>query len=203
MADRKRPGFVESWLSDLQDDVRRYGKRKLIPWRILACLTIGTGISFLVPDDHFWGKPEVSVVFFTAILTLNGLLLALSWGSFAKIYEIASAPKLASFLRRHALLDGYVFHVDFIHMTQVTALCLSGFGLVFCVVGHLPHMVEAYAPLATLRVAILAISLAASGYALINAIGAVRLMQDLVWYSAQLSPDRGEPEITVHEGGRG
>jgi hypothetical protein len=202
MPESKRPGFIEAWLSDLQDDIRRYGKRKLVPWKLLACLISGCLAAAVVPADDFWGKPEVSVVFFTAVLTLNGLLLALSWGSFAKIYEIASEPRLARLLRRHGLLDSYVFHVDFIHFVQVAALSLSGLGLVFCVVGHLPHFIEAHVPLSLVRRLILTASLGSSVYALLNAAGAVRLLQDLVWYSAQLPPEHEEVGVTVHEGGR-
>jgi hypothetical protein len=109
MAPLKRPSFTEAWLDDLRDDLHRYGKRALIPWVALACVGAGVAVSLLVPKEHFWDKPEVSVVFFTAAVTINGLLLALSWGSFAKIYELASEPKMANFLRRHHLLKSYIF----------------------------------------------------------------------------------------------
>jgi hypothetical protein len=102
----------------------------------------------------------------------------------------------------NGLLNSYIFHVDFIHLTQLAALCLSGFGLIFSVVEHWPALVEAYVPLLTVRTVVLAGSIATSIYALKNAVGAVRLMQDLVWYSAHLPLDHSDREITVHEGGR-
>lgn len=137
----KRPTFLELWLDDLRGDLARYGARKLVPWRFFACCAVGVIVALLVPTDHFWEKPEISVVFFTAAVTINGLLLALSWGSFAKIYELASAPEMASFLRRHGLLNSYIFHVDFIHTAQVCALSWSAIALVLCVIEHLPHAV--------------------------------------------------------------
>ena len=84
MDPRKRPSFLEAWLDDLQDDLRRYGPKKLVPWLLLVCVAIGALVTLLVPADPFWNKPEISSVFFTATVTINGLLLALSWGSFAK-----------------------------------------------------------------------------------------------------------------------
>jgi hypothetical protein len=199
MADSNaRPSFTEAWLADIQEDVKRYGKRKLVPWTALACIVIGAGVAMLVAPDHFWNHPEVSVVFFTATVTVNGLLLALSWGCFAKIYEIASEPRLASFLRRHDLLNSYIFHVDFIHYVQVAAVTWSAIALVLSVV-HLPDFAAEYVSLLTLQRIALAGCVAVSIYALIYALGAVRIMQDLVWNSAHMP---SEPDIKVHEGGR-
>jgi hypothetical protein len=198
----QRPTFVEAWLADIQEDVRRYGKRKLLPIALIICAVIGAMVAILVPADHFWNKPEVSVVFFTATLTMNGLLLALSWSSFAKIYEIASEPKLAASLRRNNLLNGYIFQVDYIHFTQITALICSGAALVFSVLGHLPHIVEENVSLLTIQKVGLGLVVMSSIYGLKYALGAVRLMQDLVWYVAQMPPDRADRDMTVHEGGR-
>jgi hypothetical protein len=204
MADNSKqpPSFLEAWLDDLRDDLRRYGNHKLVPWTMLACCAVGAAVSLLVPKDHFWAKPEVSVVFFTAAVTINGLLLALSWGSFAKIYELASAPTMASFLRRHNLLNGYIFQVDFIHLAQVCAVCWSGAALILSVVGHLPHEIERYLPLLVIQKVSLAGCIASSIYALVYALGAVRMMQDLMWHSAHNLPNNLEAGLQVHEGGR-
>jgi hypothetical protein len=198
----QRPSFIEAWLADLQDDVRRYGKRKLVPWAAIVSCTIGAGVALLVPAEHFWAKPEVSVVFFTAAVTINGLLLALSWGSFAKIYELASEPSMAAFLRRHNLLNTYIFHVDFIHYAQVAALSCSGVALILCVVGHLPDTISDYVSLLVLQKISMAMAVASSIYALKYALGAVRLMQDLVWNSAHMPNANPERDMQVHEGGR-
>ena len=196
----KRLSFLEAWLDDLQDDLHHYGKHKLVPWAALVCVCIGAVVSIIVPIDHFWGKPEISIVFFTAAVTINGLLLALSWGSFAKIYEIASEPKLAAWLRRHNLLNRYIFHVNFIHYAQVVALSWSGVALVLCVVEHIPHSIESVVSLLTLQRISLAGSVASTIYALKYALGAVTIMQDLVWYSAHFEPDR--PDMRLHDGGK-
>ena len=202
MDPRKRPSFLEAWLEDLQDDLRRYGTIKLVPWLALVCIAIGTGVTLLVPQQHFWDKPEISSVFFTATVTINGLLLALSWGSFAKIYELASEPKLAAFLRKHDHLRRYIFHVDFIHIAQVFALAWSGLALVLSVIDHLPDAVTGIISLLTLQKISLAGVVASTIYALRYAIGAVRIMQDLVWDSTYFLGEGSERDITVHEGGR-
>jgi hypothetical protein len=199
----QRPSFLEAWLDDLRDDLRRYGARKLVPWTLLACCAIGSAVAALVPNENFWAKPEISVVFFTAAITINGLLLALSWGSFAKIYEMAAAPAMASFLRRHNLLNSYIFHVDFIHMAQVCAVSWSGVALTLCVIDHLPQAVARHVSLILIQKISLAGCVASSIYAFVFALGAVRIMQDLVWYSAHNLPGGSERDMQVHEGGKG
>jgi hypothetical protein len=199
---QRRPSFIDSWLTDIRDDVRRYGKWKLVPWVALICIAIGASVTALVAKDHFWEKPEISVVFFTAAVTINGLLLALSWGSFAKIYDIAVEPKLASFLRRHDLLKDYIFQVDYIHITQILALSCSGIALVLSVIDRLPHYVSDIIPLVTLQKVSLAACIASTIYALKYAVGAVRIMQDLVWNSAYFVSDGPERDIKVHDGGK-
>lgn len=129
----------------------RYGAGKLVPWAAIVSILIGLCTNYLISSNKFWGKPEISSVFFTAILTINGLFLALSWGSFAKIYEIASEPKLAQYLRKHELLHSYTFHVDYIHYTQVLALSFSGIAMILCVVKDLPLLISNWVPLVTLQ----------------------------------------------------
>lgn len=200
MPDGARPSFIDAWLTDLLDDIRRYGLRKLVPWAVISSAALGALVTWCVPRE-FWAKPEISVVFFTAAVTVNGLLLALSWGSFAKIYEIAAEPRMAGFLRRHGLLNTYIFHVDFIHGTQVLALCCSGAALILCVITNLPPTIAEFVPIGLLQQISLGACVASSTYALKYALGAVRIMQDLVWNSAYLL-DHPEPEIAIHEGGR-
>jgi hypothetical protein len=105
----ERPDFIDSWLADLREDKKRYGLRKLVPTVAICSVAIGTCVAYYLPVNKFWNDWQVSTTFLAAILTINGLLLALSWASFAKIYEIASEPKFALFLRKGDLLTGYFF----------------------------------------------------------------------------------------------
>lgn len=201
MAPLKRPSFIDSWLTDLQEDYRRYGKRKLVPWMLLLCLTMGGVVAYLLPSEQFWSRPDLSGVMLSAILTVNGLFLALSWSSFAKIYEIAAAPKLASFLRRHGLLRDYIFLVNYIHATQIAALIFSATTLIFCF-ATLPTNIEAFVPVILLRRLLSVPAFGFTIYALIYALGAVRMMQDLVWNSSYFASDSNDPSLQVHDGGR-
>lgn len=197
-----RPGFFVSFLDDLRDDVRLYGPKKLIPTLGITCALIGVLAAIAAPEDRFWSKAEIAVAFFAAQVTINGLLLGLSWGSFAKIYEIASRPDMAAFLRKHNLLNTYIFHVDFIHFAQVVALCLSGLALFVSVLDRLPPVLSNYVGLLTVQKLVMALSIAASLYALRYALGAVRIMQDLVWHSARLATGGSQQDLVVRDGGK-
>ena len=120
----------------------------------------------------------------------------------SKIYELASEPKLAAFLRKHNLLRSYIFHVDFIHLVQVIALAWSGFALVLSVIDHLPAAVSTHVSLLTLQEISLAGVIASTIYALRYAIGAVRIIQDMIWYSTYFLGENPDRDMTVHEGGR-
>jgi hypothetical protein len=84
----------------------------------------------------------------------------------------------------------------------VFALSWSSIALVLCVIDHLPRVISDVAPLLTLQKIALAGAIAHSIYALRYAVGAVRIMQDLVWNSAYFLGEGSERDITVHEGGR-
>lgn len=192
-----RKGFFEAWIDDTKEDIERYGQRTLVPTVGICALIAGLAISFLLPKDDFYRKPEISLFFITALVTINGFLLALSWSSFGKIYEIASRSKFSAFLRRHNLLNSYMFHVDFIHMSQIGALGFSFASLVTLSMKHIP--------LGLVQIT-LAAAISTSIYALKNALGAVKIMQDLVWYSALFDEageaiQNGSPDIVmIHSG---
>jgi hypothetical protein len=173
----KRPSFVEAWLSDLQDDYRRYGLRGLFPKWAVCFLLLGAIAGYFVPRD-FGNSREVPIALFAGTLTLNGLMLAVSWGAFAKIFEAVAAPSFVSYLRSKGLLSRYFFIVDYIHYTQVLAVATSGLALLATCYGkgvemHFVNQLSVGAVLAT------------TGYAIRYGIGAVRTMQDVVWYRMQ------------------
>lgn len=190
-----RPSFVDALLTDLRDDYRRYGWRKLVPVWIIVSLAIGSFVAWQAGPKKLWGDDILpALALLGAITTLNGLFLALSWGSFAKIYEIASKPKFAAYLRKNRLLDTYFYLVDYIHAAQIIAVGMAAVGLAIAVVPTVPVIAKQV---------VLALVIATSIYALRYALGAVRLMQDLVWYSSIFENEGETPSVTVHQGGKG
>jgi hypothetical protein len=189
-----RPRFIDAWLTDLRDDYRKYGIKKLIPVWIIATATVGGLISWKLGAEQLWSKHDVAVAVLSAVATINGLFLALSWGSFAKIYEIASEPKFAAYLRKHGLLETYFFYVDYIHLAQVLALASAGATLIASLFAEFPLWGKQ---------ALFGLTIATSIYAFRYALGAVHIMQDLVWYSSVFENQSDTPPpMTVHKGGR-
>lgn len=177
MASDRRPSFLELWLDDLKDDIKRDGARKLVPWWLLAFSCIAAGVAGTLPDRFWQDGPDFAsarLALYAALLTLNGLLLALSWNSFSKIYESASAPGFSQYLRDKGMLNTYFFFVDFIHLTQIAALVVSGAGLILGL-----YAAGEWTPIWLHRM-VFAATLATCLYALRYAVGSVTLMQDLV-----------------------
>ena len=189
----KRPDLVEGWLDNIKGTWQKHGVVGLVPWWVLLFLIVGGGASLLTPL-HFYETPDLSIPFYVGILTVDGLFLAFSWSSFIKIYEAAAAPKFANYLRRNGLLTRYFFHVDYIHITQVGAVIVAAASLVLTIINGVPgwgHRICFALTIATLL------------YALRYALGAVRIMQDIVWYRAIFDSSLNETKIVnLHDGGR-
>lgn len=172
----RRPRFLSLLLGEIREDVDRDGVRALIPWWMISFAALGAVAAWRTPADFFadWSW-SVSVTFYGALLTFNGLLLALSWQAFSRIQSSICSPGFSSFLRQKNLLSGYLFFIDYIHLAQVFAVVASALGLAAILITDLPILVQ--------RV-LFGAALGTSAYAVKQAFGAVRLMHDLVWYHA-------------------
>jgi hypothetical protein len=83
-----------------------------------------------MPKEFWPQRRDNATVVYAAILTMNGIILALSWGAFAKIYETISAPNFSTFLKEHGALDKFLFFVAYVHLAQLLALIASAGGLI-------------------------------------------------------------------------
>ena len=127
----ERPKFLPSFFSALAE---RAEKKTL--WRLIAALLITAGIGLavaLLMPDKFWIRRggSIAATVFSVVLTLNGIIMALSWNAFSRIYESISAPAFGAFLRRHNLLNKYVVTVSYIHRWQLLAITVTAFALFF------------------------------------------------------------------------
>jgi len=174
MAEIKRPEFFECWLDDIKEDYRNGGLKSVLPWWFTAYLAAGVLVSFFVPIE-FWAVEnwEVSVAVYGAILTLNGLILALGWSAFSRIYECACAPGFSVYLRDRGLLSHYIFYVGWVHLWQLIAIIVSAAGLLIVLVDLVPLFWEQI---------FFGLMIGITGYAVHQASGAVTAMQDIVWY---------------------
>jgi hypothetical protein len=184
-----RASFVSRFLEDLKEDVDRYGHHKLIPFWLIGAAGVAAVIVWILPAS-FWTDDLDSdrIALVAGILTFNGLVLAISWSSFSKIYEIASAQGFSTWLTQKGLLNGIHFLVDFIHTAQVLAVLASFAMLLFS---------PATQDYPRISQALFGIMICFSIYALAYGSGAVRLMQDLVYYRHQFENQRTSPVTVV------
>ena len=191
----KRPDLFEGWLDNIKSAWNKYGVVSILPWWIIIFALIGVLATWRVSKE-FFNRADLSVPFYVGILTVDGLFLAFSWSSFIKIYEAAGAPEFSSYLRRNGLLTKYFFHVDYIHVTQIIAVFCSAASLITAVTRGVPRWGEHVA---------FAASISTLLYALRYALGAVRIMQDIVWYRAIFDGAMNEHRggvVRLQDGGR-
>lgn len=173
MENHGRPKFLPSFFDVLSKRARKESFVSLLPWWMVGAAGLGAAGAYFVRDEFWgWDKVDISTAVYAAVLTLNGLVLALSWNAFSKIYDYISSAKFAAFLRKHDLLHGYIVYVGFVHFFQVMAVVVSSIGLMTLLMDLHSLVVE--------RI-ILATIIAVSVYALKMAIGAVHVMHDLIW----------------------
>ena len=100
MADtNKKINFVEFLIESIRDDYRYYGVKGIIPWSIFFSVLAG-GLSGYFSEASLWESKRIGdIQLLAAILTVNSILIALSWSSFSKIYEMASSPGFAKYLK--------------------------------------------------------------------------------------------------------
>jgi hypothetical protein len=171
-----RPSFIESLLESFQDDYKHLGARSLIPVWVLISVGAGAGSAYFVPHSFWIESLEVPVGVFGALLTLNGLILALSWSAFSKIYETVAAEGFVQYLHQKNMLHKYFFMIDFIHLTQILSVLASASGLFISLLPVVPLEYKFW---------IFGAAVASSVYSFRYASGSVSMMQDLVWLRLQ------------------
>jgi hypothetical protein len=168
----ERPQFLPSFFSAMAERAESKTIWRMFVVPVIAA-AVSAGSAYYVPAV-FWsdGKWDVAATVYTGILTLNGLILALSWSAFSRIYESISAPKFCSFLRRNGLLNKYIVTISFIHGLQLLAVIASGVGLVILLIS-IPYLIVD-------RI-LFGMMMFSSVYAIQQAASAVAIMNDLLW----------------------
>ena len=176
-----RPSFLKSLLDSWQLTLSHGSGRDLIPYWIFAATVFGWGTAYYLPTP-FWdgSKLDISVSVVSGILTFNGIVLALCWSAFSKIYEIVGAGAFCAHLRKHNLLNHYLMFVGYCHASQVIAIIFTTVAL-FAL--WLP--IELWA-----LKAILGASVATSAYAVRQGVATSSAMQDLIWRKSEFDENQ-------------
>ncbi|MCJ2089539.1 hypothetical protein MKK88_26640 [Methylobacterium sp. E-005] len=145
---------------------------RLIPWWIGLFLLAALFIQRIV-SVKFYSDASVGIPIYAGILTLNGLLLTLAWNAFAKIFENICAPKFSTYFRETGVFKIYLYQISYVQAAQIIAVVLSGAALIALAAANPP---------AGLNEWLFIVVLASTGYALKEAVGAVTILHDLIWY---------------------
>ncbi len=161
--------FVAYWLQDVIIGFQKRGFLSFIPFRLLVCSAIGLAVARYIPSSNL-AKPEIMIVAYAALLTLNAILLAVCWAAFAKIYETMGEERFGGWLRRNGLAGYYGWYVNFINVVQMLAVGATATALILSLMEGFVEIV----PRSALGMSV-GLSVLASSWAM----GCVRLMQDL------------------------
>lgn len=187
----KRPGFLKSLFDSWQLTLDHGRRFDLIPYWIALSVILSAWLVSELPKS-FWDGSQLSITVsaMSGLLTFNGIILALCWSAFGKIYEIIGAGGFCAHLRKHNLLNAYLHFVGWCQICQIIAICSSAFAL-FAL--WLPLKVWA------MQIAV-GSSIAASAYALRQGVATSTAMQDLIWRKSEFDEKIEASRLTAVAG---
>ena len=172
----QRPKFLPSYLGALKDSAERRDWRAIIPLWLIGSMLAGLIVAYFMPHK-FWSEENlrISVAVYAGILTFNGLILALCWSVFSKIYEIVTTSPFSVYLKNKNLLNRYILYVSFVHGAQIFAVIVSGSGLLLVLLATGNTLIGQI---------MIAFAVAATTYGIKKAADAITAMHDLIWQKA-------------------
>lgn len=185
-----RPGFLAAYFGAMTDRANAEGWSALIPVWLLVSGCVGCFAVYFLPDD-LWSTQnwQTIIAVYAALITMNGLLLALSWSAFSRIHDLMiSSVDFAIFLRQAKLFEKYLFYIDWIQASQLLALIVSAASMFSSISTGMPIIAH--------RV-VLGCSVAFSFYAIRFAANAVTVMHDLVWQRSIFEEQEAEERSKI------
>ena len=175
-------GLIDSWQLTLE-----HGKaRDIIPYWILGSAALGGVAAYNMPA-LFWTQDKLDAAggAIGGLLTFNGIVLALCWSAFGKIYEIVGAGAFCAHLRKHKLLNHFLMAVTWCHAAQILAIMCTAFALATLWLPFQPWFD---------RVA-LGAAIATSIYAVRQGFATSQIMQDLIWRKSSFDEKAQAPRV--------
>src|SRR5438105_1774676 len=129
MSGADRPKFLPSFIGAIQKETEERGWSGVFPFILLSCIVAGATIAYTIPGQ-FWAesKRELSVAVYVGLLTFNGLILALGWTAFSRIYDVLLRGDFGKYLMRNNLLNDYILQITFMHIFQIGSVIVSAVG---------------------------------------------------------------------------
>ncbi len=170
-----KPPFPEVFAQGLAVAAEKRGYLAYLPLRLLLCFGSGALIAWQLPDE-LWSMSKCAdlIAIFSALLAFNGLLLAIGWGAFSRIYELIGTGPFADFLKRRDILNYHILFIEIAQASLVLASVASGFG-VFST--WLPFQIW-------FDKVIMLVTIGLTGYGLIKAIESTQAMNEILWEAA-------------------
>lgn len=183
MDQRTKPNFWTLYAEDISHDLTDRGIWAVVPYWLLPCLIVGSFVAFSIPNE-FWGNKEwgASTATLSGLLAFNGILLALGWFAFAKIYEILSNTAYGEWLARKDLLGAHLLFIQFNHIVMILACVFTG-GTLFLL------LIEAAIWLDKIM---LSLSLGTTLYSFVRAMDSTNTMNSLLWEQAEYNMQKSE-----------
>jgi hypothetical protein len=170
----ERPDFIALFLDSLKHDYKAGGTKRLIPFILVTCYAMGFAVSLFIPPTN---TPEDIFPFIAALITAQGIILAMSMQTSGMILNNISQGGFSVYLKQKGLLSYYMLLIQFIQIVHLTSLFLLLATAAMCLVHTL------FIPLVFKT--ILALGLGSFLYALRWAWGTTTIVRDLIHFRGE------------------
>jgi len=181
---KPRPKLAESFAKVLSVKSAQIGFWAYFPYIFLVMVGLGYIAVWNIPEifweDNNW---SISLTVFSGLLAFNGLLMALGWFAFSKIYEILTNERMGRMIAKHDMLSLHLAFIDITHLVLIAASVSSVLALVL-VLTDVPLIFDK---------AVFGFCLGTTLYGLHRAYSATKMMNDLVWEQSQVDLAQAGP----------
>lgn len=116
--------LIELW----RDDKKNKRWCHVFPWLLILCFAIGFFVASVITIPLARDKANLVAVY-AALVTAQGILLALSISSVQQVYLSISTGEFSVFLQDNGLLKGYMFFILYQQAVEISSLIVLIFSL--------------------------------------------------------------------------
>jgi uncharacterized protein (DUF2062 family) len=171
-----KPSLPQTFAEGLAIAAKKRGWTAYLPLRLAGAAVIALVIVWNLPSKLWSGDARSDLLaIYGGLLAFNGLLLAIGWSAFSRLYELIGSGPFSAFLKRNEILKYHILFIELAQLALVSSSLTSGFGLF-----------SAWLPfLDWLDRTILGMSITLTAYAVFKAWESTQAMNELLWEASE------------------
>lgn len=130
------PPLAVTYIKGLSVSVGTRGWRAYVPMSFLFAVGVAA-TSFIMVPKAFWEPSNAgnAIMTYGGLLTFSGILLAVGWSSFSKVFEVLGRGNMSRMLKEKGILDVHFMYVSISNLLLIAFAIICAVGLVSLSIG--------------------------------------------------------------------